>query len=118
VKLVVQEAESDALGRFLAGGSTRTSCALVRVEVPRAVAPRGAAAVQRARGVVATLDLVRLDDALLDAAGDLQVALRSLDAIHVAAACELGDDLECLVTYDRRMAAVAETLGLAVRSPA
>jgi len=43
--------------------------------------------------------------------------LRSLDAIHVAAALVLGEDLAELITYDRQMAAAAETLGIAVASP-
>jgi len=119
VKLVVREAESAALRRFLHPHTSRASCGLVRVEVPRAVAGSGPAAVQRARRLIATLDLVGLDDALLDAAGALRaVGLRSLDAIHLASAVELGVDLECLVTYDRRMADAGAAMGLAVAAPA
>jgi predicted nucleic acid-binding protein len=118
VKLVVREAESAALRRFLRDRPSRASCGLARVEVPRAVAARGPAAIDRARRVVISLDLVRLDDALLDAAGDLEPAeLRSLDAIHVTAARELRQDLECVVTYDRRMAVAAEAIGLTVVAP-
>ncbi len=119
VKLVVHEAETRALRTFLRSRAERASCGLARAEVPRAVAVRGSAAVRRSRRVVATLDLVGLDDALLDAAGRLAGAdLRSLDAIHVAAARELGEDLECLVTYDRRLASAARALGLVVDAPA
>jgi len=68
--------------------------------------------------VLSGIGLIALDDALLGAAGALDVAgLRSLDAIHVAAASELGEDLTCIVTYDRRMAAAAKALGLAVAQP-
>ena len=81
------------------------------MEVPRAVASRGPQAVATARRVLAGLDIVSLDAALLDAAGDLDVGLRSLDAIHVTSARQLGDDLECVVTYDHRMAAAARQLG-------
>lgn len=118
VKLVVREAESDALLGFLRGRAQRASCGLARVEVARAVASRGRSAVERARGIVATLDLIALDDALLDAAGDLAGDLRSLDAIHVSAARSLGTDLECIVTYDGRMSAAATTIGLGVAAPA
>ena len=118
VKLVVVEAESTALRRFLRGHPARASCGLVRVEVPRAVAAAGAAAIRRARQVVATLDLIGLDDALLDAAGALDAELRSLDAIHLTAARTLGEDLECVVTYDRRMRLAAAAIGLAVAAPA
>ncbi|MEJ7798283.1 MAG: type II toxin-antitoxin system VapC family toxin [Solirubrobacteraceae bacterium] len=119
VKLVVSESESDALTGFLRGAAVGASCALARVEVLRAVAVQGPDAADRARRVLANLELIRLDDVLLDAAGMLGIAgLRSLDAIHVTAARQLGHDLECLVTYDRRMGAAAEALGLAVARPA
>ena len=118
VKLVVNETESVALRQFLRGHPAHTSCGLARVDVPLAVAGRGATAIESARRMVATLDLVQLGDALLDAAGALHVGLRSLDAIHLAAAQELGGDLDCLVTYDRRMVAAAERLGMPVTGPA
>jgi len=44
--------------------------------------------------------------------------LRSLDAIHLAAALELGDELEAVVTYDSRMSSAAEAQGLDVAAPA
>jgi len=44
--------------------------------------------------------------------------LRSLDAIHLAAARALGDALAELITYDRRMAEAAEGIGLRVIAPA
>ena len=119
VKLVVREPESTALRDFLRRHGARASCGLARVEVPRAVAASGADAVMRARSVLAALLLVRLDDGLLDAAGQLAgPSLRSLDAmIHLAAAQLLEEDLTHVVTYDRRMGAAAEALGLAVASP-
>ena len=43
--------------------------------------------------------------------------LRSLDAIHLAAAQLFGDELTAIVTYDRRMAAAAELIDLAVTAP-
>lgn len=119
MKLIVCEPESDALRRFLLGRIGLTSCALARVEVLRAVVREGAAATDRARGILVGLDLIALDDALLDAAGELQLdELRSLDAIHLAAARELGADLEMVVTYDHRMGAAARALGIAVAAPA
>jgi predicted nucleic acid-binding protein len=117
VKLVLHEAESLALRAFLDGHPKRSSCGLARTEVLRTVGPSAPGARERARRVVATLDLMQLDDALLDAAGELEGDLRSLDASHVAAARTLGQDLECLVTYDHRMAAAAESLGMMVVAP-
>lgn len=119
VKLIVREPESEALERWLGEGRQEVvSCALVRTEVLRAAAPRGPEAILRARRLLDRLDLVILDDELLDLAGELVEPLRSLDAIHVAAALELGDELEAFVTYDRQMTRAAESLGLRVVSPA
>lgn len=118
VKLVVAERESAALRRYLRSQPQRASCALARVEVMRAVRPQGGAAVGRARRLLRRLDLVQLDDELLDAAAALEAGiLRSLDAIHLAAAETLADELAAIVTYDDRMTAAARLLGLPVVAP-
>jgi uncharacterized protein len=118
VKLVVAEVESDALMSYLRNRPVRVSCALARVEIVRAVRPQGDAAVRRARELLERISLMRLDDVLLDAAADLRGAtLRSLDAIHLAAAQALGRSLSELITYDHRMAGAARGIDLAVSSP-
>jgi predicted nucleic acid-binding protein len=118
VKLVVMESESAALHRELRGEPERASCGLARVEVVRAVRPHGTAAVARARRLLRRLDLVQLDVELLDAAAVLDGGvLRSLDAIHLAAAQLLGDELTSVITYDQRMATAAKALGLTVSAP-
>lgn len=118
VKLVVVEPESETLHRFLDRRLARASCALARVEVVRAVRPFGAHAVAGARGVLASIELIELGDELLDRAADLQpIGLRSLDAIHVAAAQTLGAALRELVTYDRRMIEAAQALAIPVVAP-
>jgi predicted nucleic acid-binding protein len=43
-------------------------------------------------------------------------SLRSLDALHIAAAMDLGAD--AILTYDGRMIAACQALGMAVLSPA
>ncbi|MET7295132.1 type II toxin-antitoxin system VapC family toxin [Streptomyces griseoloalbus] len=43
--------------------------------------------------------------------------LRTLDAIHVASAISLRDDLTALVTYDRRMLETARVEGLSAHAP-
>jgi predicted nucleic acid-binding protein len=47
----------------------------------------------------------------------LPVELRSLDAIHLATAQQLGTDLGRIVTYDDRMAMAASHLGMTVARP-
>ena len=118
VKLVVREPESGALRLYLRHRPKRVSAALARVEVVRAVRPHGAPAGVRARQLLQRLSLLRLDDVLLDAAAQLDDGrLRSVDAIHLAAAQELGAELESVVTYDARMAVAAGELGLHVVEP-
>lgn len=118
VKLIVAESHSTALRRYLRAQPRRASCALARVEVVRAVRPHGAEATTRARQLLRRVDLVQLDDELLDLAATLDGGiLRSLDAIHLAAAETLGDELTAVVTYDERMAAGAARLGLPVVGP-
>lgn len=119
VKLVVREPQSRALRSFLGDhAARRVSCGLARTEVMRAVRHLGAPALRRARQVLRALDLIRLDDTLLDAAADLDPRImRSLDAIHLAAAQLLATELIVLITYDRRMREAAELIGVPVESP-
>jgi PIN domain. len=118
VKLVIREPESTALVGHLRAWPTRVSCALARVEVLRAVRPHGPASIIRAQRLLERVGLLRLDDDLLDAAGAIEgPTLRSLDAIHLAAAATLGDALVELITYDNRMSHAAKQLGLAVAAP-
>lgn len=118
VKLVVPERETAALTAFVDQQAVLTSSSLARVEVMRAVRPHGADAIAAGRSLVAQLDLVQLDDELLDLAAEIDLPLRSLDAIHVASALELGNTLLALVTYDAQMNRAATALGLPVAAPA
>src|SRR5262249_5855371 len=117
-KLVVHEPRSAALRAYLRRQPERLSCGLARTEVLRAVRPLGPAALETARRLLRSVDLIRLDDALLDAAGVLEpLTLRSLDAIHPPAAQLVAPALRAVVTYDRRMADAAASLGLSVATP-
>ena len=118
VKLVVRESESRHLTSFLEDRPQRVSCSLARVEVVRAVRGQGDAAVVRARDILQHLLLLRLDDRLLDDAAALDpFVLRSLDAIHLAAARAVRDSIREFVTYDHRMAEVAQGVGFTVVAP-
>jgi predicted nucleic acid-binding protein len=118
VKLIIAEPESAALRRYLADEPERASCALARVEVHRAVRGHGSLALTRARRLLSRLHLVQIDDELLDVAATLDPrVLRSLDAIHLAAAHLFGGELTAIVTYDRRMATAAGLVELTVAAP-
>jgi predicted nucleic acid-binding protein len=118
VKTVIVEAESAALHRWLEPRRSLASCDLIHVEAVRAVRMADPDAVHHVRRAIATLTLLRLDEDLLAIAADLEPPLRSLDAIHLAAALQLGPDLAGVLTYDQRMADSAEALGLKVLAPA
>jgi len=118
VKLAVREHESDALRIHLRRRRPLMSSALARTEVMRALLPLGEAVVRRGLDVLGHLELVRVSDRILTAAGLLlPPEVRSLDAIHLATARELGAELRQIVTYDERMTAAARDLGLAVAAP-
>jgi predicted nucleic acid-binding protein len=118
VKIVIEEADSPALGRYFAEFSLdrQLTAAISRTELVRAVARRGATG-DNARKALSKLDFVAITSSLLDDAAALAPPeLRTLDAIHLTAALS-APDLRALVTYDRRLADAAEQAGLPVVSP-
>ena len=119
VKLVVSEAESRALRSFLSRRRTRhISSAILRTEALRAVRHGGADVLARTRSALRRVELVAVTDDILDAAGTLEPrVVRTLDAIHLATAVALGDDLDVVVTYDTRMAEGARLLGFEAVAP-
>ena len=119
VKVVVKEPESRALRAFLSRRRTRrVSSALLRVEALRAVRHLGPDALAAVREALRRVDLVGIDDRILDSAGILEPRiLRTLDAIHLATALALGDDLAQVVTYDEHMTQGATVVGLATIAP-
>lgn len=118
VKLVAREPESPALRRFVRPLPALVASALARTEVNRAVLGLGERFHRRAADVLSRIDLVRVSNQVLDAAGRLQpTALRSLDAIHLATAGLFDTTLSGLITYDGRMADAARFHGWTVSSP-
>jgi predicted nucleic acid-binding protein len=120
VKLVVVEAESAALRSYFEDfrSDTQFTAALARTELVRAVARQGSNdVIDNARLALTKLDLVAITNTLLDAAATMRPReLRTLDAIHLAAA-RTAPELRALVTYDSRLAEAAATAGLAVVTP-
>lgn len=118
VKLAVAEPESGALRRFLSRRQPLVTSALARTEVARALMPSGAEAVARGADVLQRIQVMRINDRVLRDAGSMDPAeLRSLDAIHLASARQLGSSLKQIVTYDERMADAATSLGWSVAAP-
>jgi predicted nucleic acid-binding protein len=124
VKLVREEPETTALHSFLWEADV-ISCELVLAELPRAI--RRAVShdpqlplerlIEQAGEILGAIGLIPLDHPLLLAAGALaEPALRTLDAIHVAAAAE-ASPLDAFITYDERQAAAARLAGLRTVQP-
>ena len=113
----LDEPESAALIDYV-GRSGIISSDLVRTEVYRAVVrvkpSRGADVVS----LIQQLDLIPLTAEVLDTAGRLTPpSVRSLDALHLASALTIRDELESFVAYDARLLDAAVALGLPVQSP-
>jgi predicted nucleic acid-binding protein len=118
-KLVVAERGSTALNRWLASRSERiASSDLVRTELLRTTRRAAPEEMVQARAVLDSMILLTLSTNICERAALLDPrTLRSLDALHLAAALELGDELEGIVTYDHRLADAARATGIAVFAP-
>jgi hypothetical protein len=119
VKLVVPEPESRALREALRSWPERISSVVAEIEVERVGRRLGGGAIRRARSVLARIALVELDEEVRRRAAALAPAeLGTLDAIHLATALTLGDDLGALCAYDTRLLDAAAATGVDVVAPA
>jgi predicted nucleic acid-binding protein len=123
VKLATAESESLALRAWLREKSPLLTSRISAVEVARAMGRKDASSA--ARGREATRDaftsvaIAELDAGIANRAAELGPAsLRALDAIHLATALAIGDELTAFVTYDMRLADAARAAGLEVVAPA
>lgn len=118
MKLSLREAEEDALLGELAEWDGYVSSALLAVEAIRACARYGNRYADDARKFLEGLALLPLDEAVLAEAASLRpVGLRSLDALHLATALSVRDEIGSFVTYDQRLADAAGDQGLNVVRP-
>lgn len=118
-KLVIAERGSAALRRWLSTRDDRVfSSDLLRTELLRATRRAAPEQMTQARAVLDALLLVRLTSQICERAALLApTLLRSLDSLHLAAALEMGDELDGIVTYDDRLAAAATDGGVTVIQP-
>lgn len=119
VKLVVSEPGSTALRRWLAGRDDEiVSSDLLRTELLRATRRAAPDQVVQARAVIDAVAIMTMATAVFERAATLEPDMgRSLDSLHLAAALDLGDDLDGIVTYDIVLAEAAERLGISVIAP-
>ena len=119
LKLVVSEAESRGLRKWAtADGMVLVASDLLRTEALRAARRHSPAALLQARTLLDGVALMALTPDICERAAELDPSiLRSLDALHLASALALGDDLHAVVTYDERLAAACAAHGVAVLAP-
>jgi predicted nucleic acid-binding protein len=117
VKLLAEEAESEALASAIdSEGADLVACALLETELRRFVHRDSALTQAAVTQLIDGVDLYELPMSLFQEAGLLPGAgLRSLDALHLAAAIRIGVDR--VVTYDARMLDAAQALGVTAFAP-
>ena len=117
LKLLVAEEQSSALRAWVTGHEPVWSSHLLRTESLRA-ATRLDLDHETVEKALATVSLILPGSATFSTAGKLAPpGLRSLDALHLASALELGGELEGLLTYDERITEGAKNMALAVLAP-
>jgi uncharacterized protein len=119
VKLVVAEPETAALVAALTPDTTMVASEILEVEALRATRrASGEDAIAATKEQLEGVRLLALNQKIRKRAGELEPAtLRTLDAIHIASALDLGGRLDCVYAYDTRLTLAAEQAGLEVRSP-
>lgn len=122
-KLLIAEPETPELQRWLTAqsdqGEYTATSALSRVELMRVVARYGEPGqAERARYLLDGLDILPLTERVITLAETIGPAtLRSLNAIHLAAAAQNRRELTAFVTYDHRLLAGCHDVGLLTASP-
>lgn len=115
-KLLVAEEESVPLAEWAdTAGAHLVATHLLETELRRFTA-RHSLPQADASAILTRVDIYDLPPSLYREAGLLPgKTLRSLDALHLAAAIRL--DVDALVTYDVRLIEAAESAGLGVHAP-
>jgi uncharacterized protein len=120
LKLLVEESHSQAFAAFYDQHAQAewVSSALLRIEVTRAVTRARPALLPDARDLLLAFSYVAIDDDIVEGAmNEPDRGLRSLDAIHLATARILAEDLDAIVTYDDRLLKASSDAGLTSMSP-
>jgi predicted nucleic acid-binding protein len=125
LKLLVREAESTAIERELVQWPSLATSVVTEVELPRAVArareDRPDAVIDGSlilQGLLASAAIVELNDHIVASARNVApVHVGALDAIHIASALSLDQELAGVATYDARMNDALTRVGVTVFAP-
>ncbi len=121
LKTVLSEPQTAAMEAFLATVESPrfVSSALIAVEARRSVLCNDPSRLPRTDLALVRVTQVEMSEAVLEAASRLpDPQLRSLDAIHIATALLIREDVDVLVSYDQRLLAAATAYGLPTAAPA
>ena len=119
VKLVVEEAETPAMHRWLLEATRTLTSRVAVIETVRAVDRGGAFDLGHRDAVLRDVEVIEVHAGIATAAAAVGPAtLRTLDAIHLASALSILSELDAFVTYDDRLAEAARAIGLPVMRPA
>jgi predicted nucleic acid-binding protein len=120
IKLLVEESHSQAFAAFYDEHAEAewVSSALLRIELTRAVTRARPALLPDARDLLLAFSYLAIDDEIVDGAmNEPDRGLRSLEAIHLATARVLADDLAGIISYDDRLLKASADAGLTALSP-
>lgn len=118
LKLVVEEEHGSAMRAWARSGPAAVTSDLLRTEALRTTRRISDEAVAAARVALESVDIGAITSDVFARAAELDPSiLRTLDAIHLAWALSLGDELEGIVTYDDRLVAAARIYGVRVLTP-
>jgi predicted nucleic acid-binding protein len=117
LKLIAEEDESEVLRLRFVSHRSIWSSQLLYTEAVRAAGQLGIA-ISTVEEALETVTTVLPSASTFFTASQLSpLELRSLDALHLATALELGDDLEGIVAYDYRLIHAARALSIDVVTP-
>ena len=120
IKLLAEETHSRAFTTFYDAHADAewVSSALLRIEVTRTVVRVMPSLLPDARDLLLAFSYIAIDDDIVEGAmSEPDRGLRSLDAIHLATARILGEDLDAIVSYDDRLLKAAEDAGMPTLIP-
>lgn len=119
VKLFKAEPETEAFRIALADWPVQVSSELIRVEAICTARRLGDEdTLRRADAALERITLVPLSPEIIELATDAYAPpLRAMDAIHLATALTMREDLGALFVYDGDLHAAAESRGLSALAP-
>ena len=118
VKLPLEEPGHEVLRSEFSRWDGYVSSMLLGVEAIRACSRYGSDRAKDARAWLEGVALLPLDDTVLDIATSMPpVGMKTLDALHLATALTVRDEIGAFFTFDQRLAEAAAAHGFSVLYP-